>query len=321
MIRCLSCGTDNEDQFKFCEKCGTPLLVPSAIMPPRIACPTCSYGNEGNSKFCQECATPLQTSGDKINAGVREPDGVIDSGPGKAPDGITVEFSYSTSASFDLALQEAQKFPAFQQIGEGKKSIYRVGLSSAELDSAIDLLEFLKGWRHRAVYVDGKKTLWDSVFIYNWCYQNRKASYKPEFYCFGYEDVYAVNPWGCVQARMPFTDFAEWFRWGRWTNRDGEWEFDKERIRHELQVNLFKFRFCPAINLKLVDGALGALPDRVNPKFDRDWEYDERWEGPITINLSGPSESHEVRIGVKPKGTEALKKIANKLRLRLSDKI
>ena len=47
---CSSCGTENEAGRKFCDACGTALLV---------ACSTCGASNRPGARFCGECATPL----------------------------------------------------------------------------------------------------------------------------------------------------------------------------------------------------------------------------------------------------------------------
>ena len=47
---CSSCGTENEAGRKFCDACGTALLV---------ACPACGANNRPGARFCGECATPL----------------------------------------------------------------------------------------------------------------------------------------------------------------------------------------------------------------------------------------------------------------------
>jgi hypothetical protein len=120
--------------------------------------------------------------------------------------GITIEFPYSTAQAFDFAVASAKQFPTFQQYREDKKAVYRVTFDPLDMASALELVEYLKGWRRRVVYVDGEKVTWDSVFSFVWCYEKKKASFKPEYYCFGYENEYDINIWGCVQARLSFTD-------------------------------------------------------------------------------------------------------------------
>src|SRR5437879_112822 len=61
---------------------------------------------------------------------------------------------------------------------------------------------------------------------------------------------------GAAYKRLPFTENAEWFCWGRWLNQQGDWQFDKERIRHELEKALYAYRYCPALQPSLVEDVL-----------------------------------------------------------------
>ena len=80
------------------------------------------------------------------------------------------------------------------------------------------------------------------IFNYSWCFNQRKSSFKPELYCFGYENEYQLNTWGCIQSQLSFTENSELFTFGKWLNKNGDWQFDKERIRHYLQKNLFHYK-------------------------------------------------------------------------------
>jgi len=236
--------------------------------------------------------------------------------------GITIEFPYSSAQSFDFAVECARKFATFREYGKDKKAIYRVTFDASQIESSLDLIEHLKGWRRRTVYVDGEKVTWDSVFSFTWCYERKKASYKPELYCFGYENEYDFNIWGCIQARLPFTENANWFSWGRWLNEKGDWQFDKERIRHELEKALYPYRYCPALQAGLVEDVLQALPEVVNPFSDKNWKFVERWgdeSSPgllVTVDRYGFKEQVVMK-GVCPNGKSVLKEMGKKLRFRM----
>ena len=117
---------------------------------------------------------------------------------------ITIEFPHSTAGSFAFALAAARTTSTFEQVGDGKEALYRVTYASEDLGDALPLVEQLKGWRRRAVYLDGQQLPWDAVFGFLWCYNQRLSSYEPERYCFGAEGEWQANLWGCIQAEMPF---------------------------------------------------------------------------------------------------------------------
>lgn len=313
---CNNCGKTNEEKARFCTECGSPLGLLSI-------CTKCGYKNTIDAKFCPECGTSLQIASKSglVKKKSSQKETTIEPPPSI---GITIEFPVSTSQSYEFAVSTAQKIETYKAFGEGKKTIHRVTIPSTEVESIIGLLEQLSGWRRRTVYVDGEKLPWDSVFGFKWCYEKKKGSYKPEYYCFGYESDYEINIWGCKQSGLPFTEHAEWFCWGEWLNNKADWKFDKERIRHELEKSLFHCRFCPAIRSELVESALNALPDIVNPTKDRQWKFVEKWGDEITPTLIvkrkeyGIVEEIEMK-GVCPNGNGALVNIAKKLSLRLPE--
>ncbi len=55
MLKCAACGTENPEDFKFCENCGERI--------DQISCPKCLHLNLIDMKFCEECGTRL----DRIN--------------------------------------------------------------------------------------------------------------------------------------------------------------------------------------------------------------------------------------------------------------
>lgn len=66
MIICSHCGRENEDHYKFCLGCGSPLSRPEPTPvvaepePPKmIDCPHCTTPVPSNNKFCGACGGPI----------------------------------------------------------------------------------------------------------------------------------------------------------------------------------------------------------------------------------------------------------------------
>jgi hypothetical protein len=313
---CQNCSIEVQDNFNFCPTCGSDLGKP-------FICRLCNYPNEPNSKFCQECGEPLFEKVKKRESKPKEDKSNLVELPEPTNIGITIEFPYTTAQSFEFAVKEASKFDTFEQFGNDKKAIYRVTFTENELYRAKDLLEQLKGWRKRTVYNNGEKVQWDSVFSFTWCYERKLSSYKPEFYCFGYENEWDFNIWGCVRTMMPFTEHSQWFTYGKWLNNDGDWEFDKERIKHELAKNLHPFRFCPALDPSLIQEVIEALPNVVNPKKNKNWKFIETYS-PENNTLSWTTNQHGFEQtkyikGVGPNGKAFLKDITSNLKRKLPE--
>jgi len=283
-------------------------------------CPSCGAENSDESLFCAKCGTGLDASGKDIQVRFDIP-----------KNGIAIEFAESTAASFPKAFELANKTPGFQKCQKGKKTWYLAVFPTSNLTDVLPLAEALSGIRNRILYMDGEEKQWDDVFGFTWCTSQRSTAYRPVEYCFG-KDENRLNPWGCKQARMEWTDWADWFCYGRWekvgiVGQKFQWQFDKDRIKHELATRLFRFRFCPFLNKNLSELVLKYLPDKIVIGSDPNWGFHENYSevpGAIKIvqkeNKSGFSISNEFWAdGVKPKGLvvlgDILIKAFNELRM------
>ena len=63
MITCDNCGRENEEEFKFCLGCGSPLSRPKKeekpVVPDKTECPHCSALVPAGFKFCGACGGSL----------------------------------------------------------------------------------------------------------------------------------------------------------------------------------------------------------------------------------------------------------------------
>ena len=266
MTTCQNCKKNGiQEDYKFCPYCGVKI-------EKTLTCPRCGNTKIQGMKFCPECGT-------KIDPEILE----VASGPTVLTEeavpsqGYVIEFGYSSSANYDLAIAEAKKISTYTSFGNQKTIRHRVKFDIEDLDQLSDLVNYVQGWKTSRIYENGETSSFQTIFGFKWCYQERQNSYKPDLFCFGYEREWDLNLWGCIRAQMPFSENANWFTFGKWLNKDGDWQFDKKRILHELQTALYRYRFCPAIQLDLIQEVLNAIPDTVNPKKDKDWEYIEDW--------------------------------------------
>jgi len=124
-----------------------------------------------------------------------------------------------------------------------------------------------------------------------------------------------------MQSRMPFRQGSEWLSWGRFLNKGGDREFDIERIKHELEKNLYRYRFCPALDLDHIGRVIEAFPRQVKPRRDRDWQMQQDWRGSsggLTFVVNEFGLKREVTYkGVSPVGQGAARKILSALKVTL----
>lgn len=228
-------------------------------------CDKCQAHIPDGAQFCPQCADPV-TAADHETAPVESPNAST----------IAIRFGHSTSGNYDDAVHMAMKLPTYRKVGEGKDVEHHVSLGTEDVGLAISLWDVVGGWSSSQMTIDGarasKKDLTRGALG---CYQARQEAFNPQQYCFG-EGRRRPNIWGCQRMNMPLSGWANWLQWGDFDDH-GRWVFDKERIRHALERQLYENRFCPVLNRERVLKTLGAMPGRVDPKRDLGWEYITKW--------------------------------------------
>jgi uncharacterized tellurite resistance protein B-like protein len=236
-----------------------------------ITCPTCGQQVAAQAKFCGNCGASLQTE-NSVQLNFKLPDS-----------GFAIEFSDSSASDFPAALEKAKSAFSYQTCLKSGKNWHLAIFNGDEFQKAVELADLLRGQRNKKFYINGQEEDWNAVFGFSWCASQRKLAYKPAEYCFG-KDEKRLNLWGCKQVRMDWTSWAGWFAYGSFKPKGFlkntfVWKFDKEKILHEVNTNIQAFRFCPHLNVKLIEAVLESLPDEIevseNPgpwKFKRAYE-------------------------------------------------
>jgi len=284
--------------------------VLSSLKQQGKVCPSCGTESTSDSRFCPKCGASLESSIQDIQVQFQIP-----------ASGIAIEFAESTAASFPKALDIAKATEGYQTCLKAKKKWHLAVYPSGQITDALPLAESLSGLRNRCLHIDGEEKQWDEIFGFAWCASQRAIAYRPVEYCFG-KDENRLNPWGCKQARMDWTEWANWFCYGKWEKsgllgKKLQWKFDKERIRHELATNLYRYRFCPYLKTQLSEAVLKHFPEIVVPGSDLNWDFHHQYEevpGAVKVvqkeSSGGFAYSNEFWAdGVRPKGLSVLANI------------
>lgn len=284
--------------------------VLSSLKQQGKVCPSCGAESTSDARFCPKCGANFESKIQDVKVQFEIP-----------TSGIAIEFAESTAVLFPKALDIAKATEGYQTCLKGKKKWHLAVYPSGQIMDALPLAESLNGLRNRCLHIDAEEKQWDEIFGFTWCASQRATAYRPVEYCFG-KDENRLNPWGCKQARMDWTEWANWFCYGKWEKsgllgKKVQWKFDKERIRHELEANLYRFRFCPYLKTQLSEAVLKHFPETVFPGSDPNWDFHHQYEevpGAIKViqkeGAGGFSYSNEFWAdGVRPKGLTALASI------------
>lgn len=200
--------------------------------PQEINCSKCNAKISSTTKFCPEC-------GQAVNETIAN--NTVAVSYAIPSNGISIEFAESSSGSFPLILELWQKAPISKECLKAKKKWYLASWPTTDPSEAIEIAENLKSLKNKRVFVEGQEKTWNEIFGFSWCALSRKSAYRPQQYCFGVDEK-RLNIWGCRQAGMDWAHWADWFSYGSFKkagilSKNNVFEFDKARIRHELENN------------------------------------------------------------------------------------
>lgn len=247
-----------------------------------FVCDKCSAGINKGSKFCPQCGDPV-TEADNMAISIM--DGGIAN--------VEISFGHSSSQNLNRAIDICQNIPSFVISGEGKQVQYKVILPITEVELVIKIFDLVGSWKSSQMLINGHSATKKDLTYYGvGCYRNRQKAYKPEQYCFGNRE-YDANIWGCKKLGLPICEWGGgWLDYGKFDN-SGVWLFDKNKIKHELELALKDNELCPALDRTNILKTLEELPNSINPKTDPNWEYRTDYD-----EVRG--EYKEVAVGVKP---------------------
>jgi hypothetical protein len=247
-----------------------------------LVCDKCNAGITEGTKFCPQCGDPV-TEADRVSIPALKNQ--------IAP--VEITFGYSTSANYQKAVDICKNIPSYTESGEGKNLQHKIILPITEVELLTNLFELVGSWKTSQMLINGHAcTKKDLTYYGVGCFRSKKKAYKPEQYCFG-ESEYEANIWGCKRLNMPINEWGGgWLSYGSF-NKSGVWVFDKNRIKHEIELAIKENELCPVLDRQRILETLDKIPETINPKTDKNWKYQTSYE-----EIDG--DYKEVAVGIKP---------------------
>jgi hypothetical protein len=246
-----------------------------------LKCDKCGGAVPEGSAFCPHCADPIT-----------ELDSAVHSIATDSIAQVEISFGQSSSASFEPALAMCRRLPTYMTTGEGAAVRHSIKLPITEIELLIKLYELVGSWKSSRMLINGQAAT-KSALVYHGagCYREQLKAFDRRMFCYG-EKEFDLNIWGCKRLGMSLL-WGEWLKFGR-MDRQGVWTFDKNRIKHDLELAIHEVALCPVLNKKQVLDTLERLPDMVDARVDKHWQY---WTEYQDTKDGG---YREVAVGVRP---------------------
>ncbi len=226
---------------------------------PEKNCPVCNLVLGGEENYCSRCGNSLRNG-----RGRR--------GEPAPPRWLEIEFQESRSPSYNTALDLCMGNPHYRSFERNGLKIHRAGYRAEEAKDFLRLANLVRGWKSFRLFVDGREETWRSFFYGGYyCFEDRDSSPSCNQYCYG-ESSEWFNWWGCHRLGFGFYNEEDWLRSGKMTD-DDIFIPDKDRIKRLLLSRARSHRFCPIMNTEAILKRVDALPDRIDPRANPDWEF------------------------------------------------
>lgn len=246
-----------------------------------LVCDKCKATIPSAAKFCAQCGDPV-TEADVVVTQVATVEG-----------NAVISFGESSSVNYARAMDICKNIPTFETDQSGKKKQHKVTLSLTEVELITNVFDLVGSWKSSSMMINGRPaSKKDLVYHGLGCYKSRQRAYQPQQYCFG-EHEYEANIWGCKKLNMPMSQWGGgWLDYGAF-NKKGAWVFDKEKIRHHLNLAIADIDLCPVLDKEHIFKTLEALPAEINPETDPRWEYRTEYR-------QVGNDYKSVAVGIKP---------------------
>lgn len=223
-------------------------------------------------------ATPVKTAEDELMLPFIEAYGNFL----RRPWLLALEFPHSSSRALSQIRKLAETMRGFTetQNSEGYP-LYQVSFRPLEIGDFEQLYKKVKNWKGTLLYVNGEIVSQADVSKWIICYRDKvKYLESQPLFCWG-ASTFTNNIFGCHRTKIRDSDWNWnqcWYSIGELDN-EGTFHIDKRRIVSLIRDNIRPYCICPALNPAHLALGLKIIPDTINARKDKIWEYVQLSDG------------------------------------------
>lgn len=205
---------------------------------------------------------------------------------------LVTEFEKSSSVNFQKAVELAKTHPGFIQLMDERNIlIYRNIYRHYDVGQFQQLYALIKNWKGTRLYFKGMETSYDTIESGIRCYYQTKLDHpgtgdldEQAEGCrsFDRHTLETSDHPGCIGCRrsgvsMEWPPDAEgdkfpWFFYGR-LDQHQVYALNRDDIQQFVYGHLVLYASCPLLDLDRISEFVRTLPERIDPRKDREWEY------------------------------------------------
>lgn len=199
------------------------------------------------------------------------------------------EFERTPSINFQRAVELAKTHPGFTPLmDERNVLIYRNVYRPEDLLHFQDMLKLIKNWKGSKLYVKGERIEFDMLDNGINCYiqtvlqaaspsnlaeqcQQFQPGKLPVLGCLGCRRSHVTMEWPVAEP----AEHLFWFAFGR-LDHHRVYLLQKDELEGAVTGELLEYRSCPLLDQDALRELLQQLPVRIDPRKDREWQYNRR---------------------------------------------
>lgn len=186
---------------------------------------------------------------------------------------VKISFGKSTSKKRDEAIGFIERQDTFERIEGEDDVIYSAFFNIEDIENLYTMLDYTSGWKSQKIELDGEPIHSTKLRNSLWCYKEKIKNGKSLDYCHTNEWDGSINKFGCKNFYFSELEQNFWREYGYVDTQKGEWVFDKEKIKKEIDRQFEQLSICPIFKSEKILKLFKSIPDRVDPKTDTSWSF------------------------------------------------